>query len=95
MVRRLRDRLLAALVFLALAWNGAGAQCAMCGSAAPYAGARPGHVYAGLAAGALVLLVPVLVLLGALAFWVWRQRGAPGPSEADGRGGAARTRVLS
>jgi hypothetical protein len=65
---RRRGRLaIAAGCILWLAASRAVAQCALCGSGTPYAGRSPGQAYATLAAAALVLLVPVLGLIVALA----------------------------
>ena len=50
------------------------AQCAMCGSATPYAGSSPGRAYATFAVAALVLLVPVFGMLGTLAAYLWKHR---------------------
>jgi len=52
----------------------AAGQCAMCGSATPYAGASAGHTAATFAIAALVLLVPVLAMLTTLVTYVWRHR---------------------
>jgi hypothetical protein len=52
----------------------AAGQCAMCGSATPYAGASAGHTAATFAIAALVLLVPVLAMLATFVTYVWRHR---------------------
>jgi hypothetical protein len=46
----------------------------MCGSGTPYAGTSPRQAFMTLAVAALVLLVPVLGLLAALARLLWKYR---------------------
>lgn len=69
----------AALVAMTIgAWSAiagrAAAQCAMCGSATPYAGTSAERTAATFATAALVLLVPVLGMLASLVAYVWRHR---------------------
>jgi len=102
MDRRRGMRLLSALLVLLGAAPGAQAQCAMCGSATPYAGSSPERVAAGFVVAALVLLVPVFALLAALAVYLWRRPGdgtaaatALAASGAEPVDGAPGGRVLS
>jgi len=67
MILRVVARLATGCILWVVAATPAAAQCALCGSGTPYAGSSPGQAYATLAAAALVLLVPVLGLLLALA----------------------------
>jgi hypothetical protein len=62
------------IAVIAMLGGRAVAQCAMCGSATPYAGTSAGRTAAAFAAAALVLLVPVLGMLAALVGYVWRHR---------------------
>jgi len=65
---------IAAGCILSLVASGAVAQCALCGSGTPYSGSSPSQAYATMAAAALVLLVPVLGLIVALATVLRRYR---------------------
>ncbi|MFQ5670776.1 MAG: hypothetical protein ACE5HD_09710 [Acidobacteriota bacterium] len=61
------------------------AQCAMCALGAEQAGGAPGASLHTLAAGVLVLLVPLQVMVGGIAYLTWRVRGWDGASfERDG-----------
>jgi len=96
MVRRRFIRFVAALSLL-LAGTGAQAQCAMCGSGAPYATSSPDRAYTGFAVAALVLLVPVFGMGVALGVYLRRACGVPGhvEPEAGPVDGAKAVRVLS
>lgn len=50
------------------------AQCVMCGSGTPYAGSSPQRTAIALAAAALVLLVPALLVLAGAARYLWKMR---------------------
>ena len=50
------------------------AQCPMCGSATAYAGSSAKQAYATFSSAALVLLVPVVLLMGAVGGLLWKHR---------------------
>jgi hypothetical protein len=57
-----------------LAASSAAAQCALCGSATPYAGTTPRGAYETFLVAALVLLVPVMGIVAAFAGYLWKHR---------------------
>ena len=72
---RFRNLGTSAIVVAGLATRAA-AQCALCGQGTAYAAPSPARAFATFAGATLVLLLPTLVILTLLGWFLWKHRDA-------------------